>query len=93
MGRRRGKVIAARYHARALRSRTDAKNVVRYVLANHARHVPGAAVADPWSSAPGFRAWDAIGLPAASVAYALPSIGPPVSRPRSGLLLRALERR
>ncbi|MBL8718174.1 MAG: transposase [Myxococcales bacterium] len=83
MGRRRGKVIAARYHARALRSPTDAKNVVRYVLANHARHVPGATIADPWSSAARFHAWAAIGLSAAPVAYALPTIGPPVSTPRT----------
>ena len=80
---RRGRVLAQRYHARALRSPTDAKNVVRYVLANHARHVPGAAIADPWSSAARLHAWAAIGLSAAPVAYALPTIGPPVSTPRT----------
>ncbi len=85
---RRGKVIGGRYHARVLRSPTEVRNVVRYVLANHARHVPGAPVADPWSSAPVFTQWTALELPAATVRYALPALGPPVSAAR-GWLLRA----
>ena len=83
---RRGRVLASRYHARALRSPTEARNVLRYVLANHARHVPGAPVADPWSSAPVFSEWKAVGLPAATVHYALPGHDPPVARPESWLL-------
>ncbi|MBK7396183.1 MAG: transposase [Myxococcales bacterium] len=83
---RRGRVLAQRYHARALRSPTEARNVLRYVLANHARHVPGAAIADPWSSAPVFVEWSAVGLPVAAVRYALPDRGPPVAAPRSWLL-------
>ena len=53
-----------------LRSPTEVKNVVRYVLANHARHVPGAAVHDRWSSAATFADWEAIRLPPATVEYA-----------------------
>ncbi|MBL8718430.1 MAG: transposase [Myxococcales bacterium] len=90
--RRRGRVLAYRYHARALRSPTEVRNVVRYVLANHAKHVPGAPLADAWSSAPAFTAWSAIGLPEAAVRYALPDRGPPVSAPRTRLLVVALRR-
>jgi len=90
MGRKRGPVLAHRTHARALSSRTEARNVVRYVLGNHARHVPGAPVADAFSSAAAFSAWAAIHLPAAQVAYALPGRAPPVVAPRSPLLRAAL---
>ena len=83
---RRGRVLAQRYHARALRSPTEVRNVIRYVLANHARHVPGAPLADPWSSAPAFAEWVQLGLPAASVRYALPGVDPPVSAPRTWLV-------
>ena len=38
MGRRRGKVLAERYHAVPLRSPTQVKNALLYVLQNHARH-------------------------------------------------------
>ncbi|MBK7399985.1 MAG: transposase [Myxococcales bacterium] len=89
---RRGRVLASRYHARALRSPTEARNVLRYVLANHARHVPGAPVADPWSSAPVFSEWKAVGLPAATVHYALPGHDPPVARPESWLLRTGFRR-
>lgn len=83
---RRGRVFARRYHARAIRSPTDARNVLRYVLANHARHVPGAAVVDPWSSAPAFAAFEHVGLPAAAMRYAPPGHDPPVAPARSWLL-------
>ena len=38
MGRRRGKVLAERYHAVPLRSSRQVRNALRYVLENHARH-------------------------------------------------------
>ena len=38
MGRPRGKVLAERYHAVPLRSPTQARNALLYVLENHARH-------------------------------------------------------
>jgi REP element-mobilizing transposase RayT len=39
MNRRRGRVFADRYHARPLRSRYDARGVVRYVRDNYRRHM------------------------------------------------------
>lgn len=38
MGRRRGRVLADRYHARALRTPREVHRVIRYVLNNHAKH-------------------------------------------------------
>ena len=38
MGRTRGKVLAERYHAVVLRSPTQVKNALLYVIHNHARH-------------------------------------------------------
>jgi REP element-mobilizing transposase RayT len=87
---RRGRVLPRRYHARALRSPSDARNVLRYVLANRARHVRGAAIGDPWSSASAFTAWASVGLPPTRVRYALPGHDPPVVPPRSWLLRAGL---
>jgi len=89
---RKGRVFAARYHARALRTPTEVVNVVRYVLANHARHVPGAAIADRFSSAAVFTAWEALELPSARVTYALPGLDPPVVPARGHLLRSGLAR-
>ena len=89
---RHGRVLASRYHARSLCSPTETRNVLRYVLANHARHVPGAPVADPWSSAPSFSAWKEVGLPPATVRYALPGHDPPVAPPESWLLRTGFRR-
>lgn len=38
MGRRRGRVLGDRYHSRVLGSARDVRNVIRYVLENHAKH-------------------------------------------------------
>lgn len=35
---RRGRVIGDRYHARGLRTPTEVRNAVRYVLRNHEKH-------------------------------------------------------
>ena len=56
MSRRRGRVLAERYHLHVLRTRSEARNAVRYVLGNHVKHATqvgreGMAV-DPFSSAP-----------------------------------------
>lgn len=56
MERRRGRVVAERYHLHVLRTRSEARNAVRYVLGNHVKHAAqvgrvGIAV-DPFSSAP-----------------------------------------
>jgi putative transposase len=55
MGRKRGRVLAERYHLHVLRTRSEARNAVRYVLNNHVKHAAqvgkvGIAV-DPFSSA------------------------------------------
>lgn len=55
MERRRGRVLAERYHLHVLRTRSEARNAVRYVLNNHVKHAAqvgrvGIAV-DPFSSA------------------------------------------
>src|SRR4051794_3944290 len=46
---RRGRVIGDTYHARALRTPTEVRNAVRYVLDNH-RHHTGRAESDPFTS-------------------------------------------
>lgn len=38
MGRRRGRVIGDRYHARALGTPREVRRVIRYVLQNHVKH-------------------------------------------------------
>jgi putative transposase len=55
MARKRGRVLAERYHLHVLRTRTEGRNAVRYVLGNHVKHAAqvgrvGIAV-DPYSSA------------------------------------------
>lgn len=55
MGRRRGRVLAERYHLHVLRTRSEARNAVRYVLHNHTgHHGERGAPVDPYSSAPFF---------------------------------------
>jgi REP element-mobilizing transposase RayT len=54
-----GRVFADRYHARALKTPTEVKNALRYVLQNRRKH--SSAVADEWfdgcSSAVWFDGW------------------------------------
>ena len=65
MGRRRGRVIADRYHARMLRSPREVHRALRYVLLNARKHAAKAAHAvaastislDPASSARWFDGW------------------------------------
>ncbi len=48
----RGRLFADRFHERVLRTPTETRNVIRYVLGNRARHTGrSAAVADRFSSA------------------------------------------
>ncbi len=62
---RRGALFAERYHARALRSPREVRNVVRYVLLNARHHAAerGERLArtwvDPFSSGPWFDGWNA----------------------------------
>ncbi|HTE56484.1 MAG TPA: transposase [Kofleriaceae bacterium] len=63
---RSGRFFAERYHARSLRTPTEVRNAIRYVLQNHQHHArlagasaPAGRVAalDPWSSAVWFDGW------------------------------------
>ena len=86
MGRRRGKVLAERFHAVPLRSPTQVKNALRYVLENHARHGARSgfdtlAGPDPFA-----------GTSVVAVARGSPP-SPLVSAPRSWVLRVGLERR
>jgi hypothetical protein len=85
MGRRGGRVLGDRYHSRVLGSPREVHRAIRYVLENHAHHVPGggAAAIDPYSSARAFEPYFRV-LP---VPAWLPGTrSPPVSPPRSWLL-------
>ncbi len=81
MGRRRGKVLAERYHAVPLRSPRQVRNALAYVLENHARHgarsfFPTLAGPDPFA-----------GTSVYAVARASPRLGPPLlSAPKSWVL-------
>ncbi len=62
---RRGSLFAERYHCRALRTPTEVRHAVRYVLLNQRHHIarggtrPSASVLDPYSSAAWFDGWKA----------------------------------
>jgi REP element-mobilizing transposase RayT len=53
----RGAVWADRYHAHELRSPTEYRNALAYVLNNWRKHVRGVGEMDPCSSAPWFSGW------------------------------------
>lgn len=89
MARPRGRVLADRYHARALKTPREVHRAIAYVLGNHVKHGAQAGRrglgVDPFSSAPVFRhfAQPIPRLPRS------PGVGsPPVSEPRSWLLAR-----
>lgn len=76
-----GPRFADRYHERVLTSPRQVRIVLKYVLANHAKHV-GGAVVDPFSSGPWFRGWaEGVVLPRWA-----PCTGPPTASPDSWLL-------
>jgi REP element-mobilizing transposase RayT len=54
---RRGTVWAERYHAHALKTPREVRNVLVYVLQNFKKHVRGAQGLDPCSSAAWFTGW------------------------------------
>src|SRR5262245_31707454 len=56
---RRGRVLADRYHARVLKSPTEVRNALRYVLRNavHHRAAPNGPFLDVFSSAALFDGW------------------------------------
>ena len=55
--RRAGRVFADRYHARALRSPSEVRAALGYVLCNARRHGIVLRGADPFSSGPWFDGW------------------------------------
>jgi len=65
-GRRRGKVFVDRYHLVVIRSPTQARNVLSYVLNNWRKHgedryAPRARMVDPFSSGWSFGGWKELG--------------------------------
>jgi hypothetical protein len=66
---KKGAVFADRYHARTLRTPTEVRNVIVYVLNNARKHgptvgmQPGPTWLDPYSSAAWFTGWTIAGPP------------------------------
>ncbi len=60
---RRGAVFADRYHARALRTPTEVRNALKYVLNNWRHHQEARApwAVDPYSSGANFSGWQELG--------------------------------
>jgi hypothetical protein len=77
--RRRGAVVADRYHAHALRTPREARNALVYVLQNARKHLGRLAGLDRASSAACFDGWTA-GAPAPAAARRV------VAAPRTWLL-------
>lgn len=91
--RRRGAVVRERYHLRVLRSPTQVRDALRYVLLNARRHwakriagraLPPPTQIDPASSGRWFRWWQRGSVGAQAAARA--SDPPAVSSPRTWLL-------
>jgi len=91
--RRSGPVLRERYHLRVLRTPTQVRNALRYVLLNARRHwakrrgskvLPGPVRLDPASSARWFRGWRSGSLGAKEAARAADA--PAVRAPRTWLL-------
>lgn len=93
MGRRSGRVIAERYHARPLRSPREVHRALRYVLLNARKHAAKAAtgpratplVLDAASSARWFDGWSFVSPEMRRAPPGL-SISPVVARARTWLL-------
>jgi hypothetical protein len=61
--RRRGRVWSSRYHAHALRTPTETRRGLVYVLLNFRKHLQAAPGVDPRSSGPWFDGWRSAGPP------------------------------
>jgi len=87
MGRKRGPVIAERYHLHVLRTPREVRNAIRYVLLNHVKHrmltARDGIVVDPFSSGPWFAGW---GENARRARWSVVTGPPPLSEARSWLL-------
>jgi hypothetical protein len=91
-GRKKGRVLADRYHLRLLPTPKEVRSALRYVLLNARRHMAAAGrkitrdvVVDPASSARWFDGWKA-GAPVRADARAAPRGRPAVARARTWLL-------
>jgi hypothetical protein len=74
----RGKVWSGRYHARALRTPSEVRRGLVYVLLNFRKHLRAAPFIDPCSSGPWFEGW--------ARPTAVPIDARPVAAPRTWLL-------
>ena len=89
---RRGRLLAQRYHARPLRTPTEVRNAIRYVLLNGRHHaaerseVLSGGWVDPYSSALWFDGWKAAIRTDAPWLRALARAGCPTAAPRTWLL-------
>jgi REP element-mobilizing transposase RayT len=82
-----GSIFVDRYHLRPLKTPTEVKKAIAYVLGNHRRHAAQwgkrAATSDEYSSAAAFDGWK---VPPATVAPPPDGQPPPVSEPNTWLL-------
>jgi hypothetical protein len=70
LGRRKGKVVGDRYHARPLKTPRQMRTSMVYVLLNFRKHLRAPAGIDPRSSGPHFSGWyRSPQLDSADVAY------------------------
>jgi REP element-mobilizing transposase RayT len=74
---RRGRVWSSRYHARALRTPTEARRGLVYVLLNFRKHLRASPGVDPRSSGPWFAGW--------RTPTPAPRESPPIASPRTWL--------
>jgi REP element-mobilizing transposase RayT len=96
MGRKKGRVVADRYHARLLRTPREVRNALRYVLLNARHHAVVTAqtarramevVLDPASSARWFDGWKTRNSSVPNtLERSAPATPPPVARARTWLL-------
>jgi REP element-mobilizing transposase RayT len=92
---RTGTLLAERYHSRVLKTPTEVRNVLAYVLCNARKHAfergvrMGRGWIDPFSSAPHFSGWSDSVRPASTRALGPRSTAPP----RSWLLRIGWKRR
>ena len=84
---RKGRVVADRFHSRALRTPREVRNALKYVLKNHERHGVWFRGVDPFSSGASFDGWRGVAGPSAR--SRLPD---PVVRARTWLLAKGWRR-
>jgi REP element-mobilizing transposase RayT len=89
---RHGKLFAQRYHARPLRTPTEVRNAIRYVLLNGRHHARDGGLVlargwvDPYSSALWFDGWKTAVRTDAPWLRALAKAGCPTAAPHTWLL-------